>query len=55
MNCAFRHFYPDNYKGILDKNMTDEKAMKELYHIYEYCIYDADACRLLWIKRNLIH
>ena len=28
--------------------------MQTLNRIYEYCVYDADACRLLWCKRNLV-
>ena len=23
-------------------------------HVFEYCIYDSEACRLLWIKRNIL-
>ncbi len=28
---------------------------KTLNRIYEYCVYDSDACRLLWAKRNLVY
>jgi DNA polymerase delta subunit 1 len=30
------------------------QAMNTLNRIYEYCVYDSDACRLLWGKRNLV-
>lgn len=23
-------------------------------HVFEYCMYDSEACRLLWIKRNVL-
>ena len=35
------------------KTATAQHA-KDLLHIYEYCSYDADACRLLWAKRNIL-
>ena len=28
---------------------------RTLNRIYEYCVYDSDACRLLWAKRNLVY
>lgn len=31
------------------------EATKTLNRIYEYCVYDSDACRLLWAKRNLVY
>ena len=30
-------------------------AEQTLNRIYEYCVYDSDACRLLWAKRNLVY
>jgi hypothetical protein len=30
-------------------------AVGTLKRIYEYCVYDSDACRLLWAKRNLVY
>lgn len=42
MNCAFRQY--------MDKTQTDQF---EMYLILKYCCYDADACRLLWRKRNI--
>ncbi len=41
------------YRAIIGKRGTDEHA-RQLRHIYEYCSYDADACRLLWAKRNIL-
>ena len=31
------------------------RAKSTLQRIYEYCVYDSDACRLLWAKRNLVY
>lgn len=25
-----------------------------MYHVMDYCAHDADCCRLLWMKRNII-
>lgn len=41
------------YRSLLAGKGTDEHR-KDLLHIYEYCSYDADACRLLWAKRNIL-
>ncbi len=51
MNRAFKSL--QDCRELTVEQLADIK--RDLDRIYEYCVYDADACRLLWEKRNVIH
>ena len=39
---------------MLVNNDNNEWAIETMSHVLRYCIYDSEACRLLWMKRNIL-
>jgi hypothetical protein len=48
MNASFRRLI----KASDGVDLSVDKGI--MYRILKYCTYDADACRLLWQKRNIL-
>lgn len=49
MNRAFKQI-----TGSIDQGLTTEQSKDILRDVFKYCVYDSEACYLLWNKRNIL-